>query len=282
MRVASVQMEPFIGEKRANVMRSIEFIETAADDGAELVVLPELANTGYVFRDRQEAMAHAEPVPGGETVLAWAEVAARRKLTLVAGIDERQGDALYNSAAVIGPEGYVGRYRKVHLWADEKKLFVPGDLGFPLFDLPFGRLGVAICYDGWFPETYRAMALQGVDIVCVPTNWVPMPAQPADRLAMANTLIMAGAHCNSIVIACADRIGIERGQAFEGQSLIVDRRGWPIAGPASRDREEILMAEVDLMAGRKVLGDFNDVLGDRRPDVYALCAPPGGAVRSRP
>jgi N-carbamoylputrescine amidase len=269
MRVASVQMEPIIGEKRANVARSIEFIEAAADRGAELVVLPELANTGYVFCDRQEARALAEPVPGGETVLAWSAVAAQRKLCIVAGINERQGDALFNSAVVIGPQGYLGRYRKVHLWADEKKIFLPGDLGFPVFDMPFGRLAVAICYDGWFPETYRAAALQGADILCVPTNWVPMPAQPADRLAMANMLIMAGAHCNSIVIACADRIGVERGQAFEGQSLIVDRRGWPIAGPASRDREEILMAEVDLLAGRQVLGEFNDVLGDRRPDVYA-------------
>ena len=282
MLIASIQMEPIIGDKQGNVSRSIDFIETAAERGAELVVLPELVNSGYVFRDRAEAMALAEPLPGGETVSAWTEVAARRKLTVVAGIDEQQGDILYNSAVVIGPHGYVGHYRKVHLWADEKKYFRPGDLGFPVFDLPFGRLAVAICYDGWFPETYRAAALQGADILCVPTNWVPMPAQPENRLAMANTLIMAGAHCNSIIIACADRIGVERGQAFEGQSLIVDRRGWPIAGPASRDREEILLAEVDLLAGRQVLGSFNDVLGDRRPDVYALCASPGSALRSRP
>src|SRR5216683_6107737 len=137
MRIASIQMEPIIGEKRANVARSIEFIETAAERGAELVVLPELANTGYVFRDRHEAMALAEPVPEGETALAWAAVAAQRKLCIVAGITERQGDALFNSAIVIGPQGYVGRYRKVHLWAGEKKIFLPGDLGFPVFDMPF-------------------------------------------------------------------------------------------------------------------------------------------------
>lgn len=270
MLVACVQMEPIIGDKRTNVSRSVGFIEAAAERGAELVVLPELANTGYVFRDKHEATDLAEPVPGGETTMVWSEIAAQRKLFIVAGIAERDGGALYNSAVIIGPDGYLGRFRKVHLWGDEKRFFDPGDLGFPVFQAPFGRMGVAICYDGWFPETYRSAAIQGVDILCVPTNWVPMPGQPADRQAMANTLVMAGAHSNNIFIACADRIGVERGQPFEGQSLIVDRRGWPIAGPASRDREEILIAEIDLRPdSRRGVGSDNDVLQDRRPDVYA-------------
>ncbi len=270
MLIACIQMEPVIGDKPTNIARSIGFIETAVERGAELVVLPELANTGYVFRDRQEAAELAEPVPGGETTAAWSEIASRRNITIVAGITERAGDTLFNSAVVIGPDGYIGRFRKVHLWGDEKKVFSPGDLGFPVFQMPFGRLAVAICYDGWFPETFRAAALQGADILCVPTNWVPMPGQPADRHAMANTLVMAGAHSNNLFVACADRIGVERGQPFEGQSLIVDRHGWPIAGPASRHREEILIAEIDLRLGASVgVGSNNDVLQDRRPEVYA-------------
>jgi N-carbamoylputrescine amidase len=270
MFVACVQMEPEVGEKRNNVSRSVELIETAANRGAALVVLPELVNTGYVFKDRHEALELSELVPGGETTATWSEVAVRLNLFIVAGIAERSGEALYNSAVVIGPSGYVGRFRKVHLWGDEKKIFAPGDLGFPIFEAPFGRLSVAICYDGWFPETYRAAALQGADILCVPTNWVPMPGQPKDRQAMANTLIMAGAHSNNIFIVCADRIGVERGQPFEGQSLIVDRHGWPIAGPASRDHEEILVAEIEVRtsSGRSI-GDDNDVLQDRRPEIYA-------------
>ena len=102
---------------------------------------------------------------------------------------------------------------------------------------------MAICYDGWFPETYRLAAVQGADIVCVPTNWVPMPAQPDDRPAMATTLTMAAAHSNGMAIACANRIGTERGQPFIGQSLIVGGDGWPVAGPASSDCEEILRSE---------------------------------------
>jgi N-carbamoylputrescine amidase len=270
MIVACVQMNPVMGDKPANVSRSADLIRSAAERGADLVVLPELANTGYVFRDRHEALDLAEPVPGGKTTAVWSELASRHHMTIVAGIAERDGDRLFNSAVMVGPKGYLGRFRKVHLWGDEKKIFEAGDLGFPVYQAPFGRVAIAICYDVWFPETFRAAAVQQADILCVPTNWVPMPGQPADRPAMANTLVMAGAHSNNLVVACADRVGVERGQPFEGQSLIVDRRGWPVAGPASRLDEEILFAQVDLdPSSRRGVGADNDVLQDRRPEVYA-------------
>ena len=270
MIVACIQMNPVIGDKPTNVSRSADLIRSAAERGVDLVVLPELANTGYVFRDRQEALDLAEKVPGGETTAVWSELASRHQTTIVAGIAERDGDNLFNSAVMVGPKGYIGRFRKVHLWGDEKKIFEPGDLGFPVYQAPFGRVAIAICYDVWFPETFRAAAVQQADILCVPTNWVPMPGQPADRPAMANTLVMAGAHSNNLVVACADRVGVERGQPFEGQSLIVDRRGWPVAGPASRLDEEILFAQIDLdPSSRRGVGADNDVLQDRRPEVYA-------------
>lgn len=196
--------------------------------------------------------------------------AARLGVTLVAGIAERAGDALYNAAVVIGPAGYIGTFRKVHLWNAENLFFEPGDLGFPVFKTPIGRIGVAICYDIWFPETFRLQALKGADIVCVPTNWVPIPGQATGREAMATVLAMAAAHSNSMFIACADRVGTERGQPFEGQSVIVGCTGWPVAGPASREGEEIVLAEVDLGDARRLRNwnAFNQVLRDRRTDVY--------------
>jgi N-carbamoylputrescine amidase len=268
--VACIQMQPTFGNVAANVARSLELIDRAASRGADLVVLPELANTGYMFASREEAFGLAEPIPGGPSVAAWAERAARHGMHIVAGITERSGSDLYNSAVVIGPEGYIGTFRKVHLWNEENLFFEPGDLGFPVFHTPIGRIGVAICYDGWFPETFRLCALQGADIVCVPTNWVPIPGQAEGREAMANILAMAAAHSNSIFIACADRIGVERGQPFEGQSLIVSYTGWPVVGPASRDAEDILIAEVNLGEARRQRNwnAFNQVLRDRRVDVY--------------
>jgi N-carbamoylputrescine amidase len=268
--VACLQMQPRFGDVAANLAKSVQLIEQAAGKGAGLVVLPELCNTGYVFESREEAFAIAEEVPGGRTVAAWAECAARHRLYLVAGICERSGSNLYNSAVVIGPEGYIGTFRKVHLWNEEALYFEPGDLGFPVFRTPIGRIGVAICYDGWFPEAYRLSALQGADIVCVPTNWVPIPGQAEGQQAMANILAMAAAHSNSMFIACADRVGVERGQLFEGQSLIISYTGWPVAGPASRDSEEIILAEIDLSEARRKRNwnAFNQVLRDRRTDVY--------------
>ncbi|MFM0362739.1 nitrilase family protein [Paraburkholderia sediminicola] len=268
--VACVQMEPHVGRKQDNVAQCIRHIEAAAHHGASLVVLPELANSGYVFSDRDEAFALAEPLPEGETAQLLAETAQRLGVHVVMGIAERAGKQLYNSAILSGPAGHVGVYRKLHLWNNEHRFFEPGDRGVPVFDTPLGRIAIAICYDGWFPETYRLAAMQGADIVCVPTNWVPMPAQPDDRPAMATTLTMAAAHSNGVVIACANRIGMERGQPFVGQSLIVGGNGWPVAGPASVDREEILYAAIDLTRTRseRTLNAFNHVLRDRRADVY--------------
>jgi N-carbamoylputrescine amidase len=268
--VACIQMQPSFGDVARNLAHSVKLIEAAAARGANLVVLPELSNTGYMFKSREEAFELAEEIPSGPTVAAWMECAARLRLHLVCGITERDGPNLYNSAVVIGPKGYIGTYRKTHLWNEENLYFEPGDLGFPVFHTPIGRIGVAICYDGWFPETYRLLALRGADIVCVPTNWVPIPGQAQGHQAMANILAMAAAHSNSIYIACADRVGTERGQPFEGQSVIVSYTGWPVSGPASRDGEETLFAEIDLGEARRQRNwnAFNQVLRDRRSDVY--------------
>ncbi len=270
VRIACVQMEPIVGEKDRNVYRSIEMIEEAAGKGATLVVLPELCNSGYVFDTREEAFALAEEIPAGPTCQAWAGVASKHGLHIVAGIDERDGDALYNSSVVIGPHGYVGTFRKVHLWNEENLFFEPGNLGFPVFKTPIGRIGTFICYDGWFPESYRLCALQGADIVCVPTNWVPIPGQDENREAMANILAMAAAHSNSLFVAAADRIGTERQQPFIGQSIIVSYTGWPVGGPASPDKEEIIYADVNLSDARRKRNwnEYNQVLRDRRTDLY--------------
>ena len=271
IRVACIQMEPVVGRKQANIEKSVASIEEAARNGARLIVLPELANSGYVFESREEAFALSEPVPDGESTRAWARLARDRDLYIAAGICERDGDMLYNSAVLVGPEGHVGTFRKVHLWNEENLYFEPGNLGFPVFKTPIGRIGAMICYDGWFPEGYRLCALQGADIICIATNWVPIPGQDESREAMANILCMGAAHTNSVFIAAANRVGTERGQPFIGQSLIVSYTGWPIAGPASRDKEEILYAECNLADARRKRNwnEYNQVLRDRRTDVYA-------------
>jgi predicted amidohydrolase len=270
LRVACLQMEPRVGEKERNVARSLELIAGAADAGARLAVLPELANSGYVFETREEAFALAERVPDGPTTKAWMEAAARYDMVIVAGITERDGDNLYNAAVVVGPKGYLGTYRKNRLWGAENLFFEPGNLGMPVFHIGAGRIACAICYDIWFPETFRLAALQGADLLCVATNWVPMPQQPGNLPVMANILAMGGAHSNSMFVAAADRVGNERGQPFLGNSIIVSHSGWPLAGPASFDREEMIVADMNLSDARRKrnLNEFNQLLRDRRIDVY--------------
>jgi N-carbamoylputrescine amidase len=270
IKVACIQMEPRIGQKIDNVARTLAMIAQAADNGARLIVLPELCNTGYMFASREEAFELAELVPGGQTCAAWIRIAADRNLYLVAGITEREGQALYNTSTLIGPNGFIGKFRKMHLWNEENLYFEPGNLGYPVFQTSIGRIGSFICYDGWFPESYRLCALQGADIVCIPTNWVPIPGQDPKREVMANILCMAAAHSNSMFVAAADRVGVERGQLFNGRSLIVSYTGWPVGGPASADQEEIIYAEINLADARRKRNwnEYNQVLRDRRTDVY--------------
>ncbi len=270
LRVACVQMDPRVGERDANVASSLSLLETCAAKGAQLIVLPELCNSGYKFKSREEAFALSEEVPHGPTASAWLVAASRLSITIVGGIAERYQGRLYNSAVVVGPDGYIGTYRKNHLWSEENLFFEPGNLGVPVWCTPFGRIAVAICYDIWFPETFRLAALQGADILCVPTNWVPMPEQPDDSAVMANILAMAGAHSNSLYVAAADRIGTERGQEFLGRSVIVGHTGWLVAGPASATDEEVLIADINVSDARRrrALNEFNQSLRDRRIDLY--------------
>lgn len=271
VRIACLQMEPRVGEKPGNVEQSLAMLARAAEAGAQLAVLPELCNSGYVFRTRQEAFDAAEEVPNGPSCRVWAELAERHGMHIVAGIAERDGPALYNAAVVLGPDGTVGKYRKNHLWAAENLFFEPGNLGVPVFHTGIGRIAVAICYDIWFPEIFRLAALQGADLMCVPTNWVPMPEQPDTLPVMANILAMGGAHANAMFVAAADRVGTERGQPFLGRSIIVGHTGWPLAGPASADRAEMIVADVNLSDARRKRNwsEFNQVLRDRRTDLYA-------------
>jgi predicted amidohydrolase len=269
--IACLQFEPIFGDVARNRSVSVAMLEEVADAGADLAVLPELSDTGYVFETREEAFSLATDPATSPSIRAWADVAARRNLHIVAGFTERAGHCLYNSAAVITPEdGLIGVYRKAHLWGEEALFFERGDTGFPVFHTRLGRIGVLICYDGWFPEAWRLLAVQGADIVCVPTNWVPMPSQPEEMMSMSNVLCMAAAHSNSMFVAAACRTGIERGQPFIGQSLIVNNQGWPVAGPASKNERALLLTQVNLADARRgrQLNTFNQILRDRRGDIY--------------
>lgn len=274
IKAAAVQFDMQVGmeHKDANVARTCELIGQAADEGARLIVLPELANTGYSFSSRAEAYEHAEPVPAGPTCAKWIELAAERDLYIVAGITEQDGVNLFDTAVLIGPDGYIGRYRKTHLWNREKLVFEPGDEGFPVFPTPIGRIGLLICWDIWFPEVARILTVQGADIICSLNNWVftPPPLFDETGKAMASYLTMASSHQNSVHIVAADRVGTERGNKFLGCSLITALNGWPIGRVASAEDEEILYADLDVVGSRSAVmwTDLNDLPRDRRVDLY--------------
>jgi predicted amidohydrolase len=268
--VACLQTRPVLGDVDGNVERLAAAIGRAVDAGADIVVAPELCTSGYMFASRAEARQLADAPGAGGAVDALAGLAREHAIHLVAGFPERDGARLYNSALLAGPDGVLGTYRKLHLWNEEALVFERGDLGMPVFHTPHGRLAMMVCYDAWFPELWRLAALQGADLVCLPTNWVPIPGQAEGQAAMANTLCMAAAHSNSVWVAAADRVGEERGQPFIGQSLIVAPTGWPAAPPASATDEALVLAHVDLADARRArsFNDFNHLLRDRRRDVY--------------
>jgi N-carbamoylputrescine amidase len=272
LKVAVCQYAPQLGDPEGNADRGARWIARAADGGAKLIVLPELASSGYAFASESEAAAAAEEV-GGPALSRWGESCRRLGVFVVAGFCEKTASGRFNSAALLGPEGLVGVYRKAHLFYDEQSYFQPGDSGFPVFELPFGKVGILVCYDLWFPEAARVLALAGADLICVPTNWVGnFRRRVSDERGwiMGNYASVAVATQNQVFVAAADRIGTERDVEFIGGSCIVGPEGWLLAGPAPLLDETLLLADLDLAdaAARKQRTPRNHAIGDRRPDIY--------------
>jgi N-carbamoylputrescine amidase len=278
MRVACAQYAIRDGDSYANLERSVGAILDAARVAADLVVLPELANSGCDFPP-EHAFDLAEEVgdsasPESPTLRAWRRVAEEKSIFVVGGFLEREGASLYNSAAVVGP-GFFGRYRKTHLWDKEKLLYEPGH-ELPVFETPLCRIGVLICYDGWFPEAARTLALRGADLLCVPANvpddWVP-EEQRRGELTMLNAHAISHANANRLFVACADRVE----DGYLGRSCVVDTTGGILAF-GSEVQEEIILTDIAVERTHrdKQLTKLSHSFGDRNPAVYDI------AVGDRP
>jgi predicted amidohydrolase len=268
-RIAVAQLAPVLGDLEHNRALADGAIREALAAEADVVVLPELVTSGYVFLAREEA---AEVAIGRdhEILRDWADHARRSRAVIVGGFCERGDDGLlYNSAALIDETGLRVVYRKLHLWDHEKLLFAPGAAPPPVLDTRVGRVGVLICYDLEFPELTRWVALSGAQLLAVPTNW-PLVPRPEGERPPETLIAMAAARVNRIAIACADRLGTERGVDWTGGATIVGVDGWVAA---ERRDEGLLLADVDLaQALEKRLTEHADAFGDRRPDIYASLA----------
>ncbi len=272
VRIAVAQYAPHVGEADGNRAAAASWATRAAGENVDLLVLPELASSGYVFESEEEAARTAEDAIAGQIVGALSEVCAASGMHCVVGVNESDGGVRYNSAVLLGPRGTLATYRKLHLFHDEQSWFQPGG-ELPVVDLPFGRVGMVICYDLWFPEAVRSLAVAGAEVVAVPTNWVASfrrQIYDAAGYCQGDIVAMASAAQNGVVMACADRVGIERDVRFLGASVIVAADGWPVAGPAGAEEETLLVADVDLdtVATARRRTPRNHLIDDRRPDSY--------------
>jgi predicted amidohydrolase len=262
-RVAAVQLAPVVGDLDGNIARA-----QAVLDGvdADVVVLPELTTSGYVFADADEARAHAIR-PDHPVFAGWTATADRIDGVVIGGFAELGDDGnVYNSAAVVTADGVVGVYRKVHLWDREKEVFTPGSDRPLVVDTPHGRIGVMVCFDLEFPEWTRIAALDGTELLAVPTNW-PLVDRPMGERPPEVQIAIAAARVNRVAIACADRSGHERGVDWNEGTSIVDPDGRVVAEVGAGTGT--IVADIDLAATRdKSAASLVDLLGDRRPDLY--------------
>jgi predicted amidohydrolase len=250
-------------------------LDQAAEAGADIVVLPELACTGGAFRSIAEAAERAEDL-NGPTATRLRRLSSELGLVLIYGFVERNPDGArpYNSAALIDHGEILGAYRKTHLWDTEKLIFEAGSEPAPVISTSVGRIAMMICYDLEFPEMARDVAVRGAQLIAVPANWPANPKPPDERpieVAKAQT----AAVFNHVYVAVADRCGAERGVDWYGSSVLCDLTGYPLAGPAS-GQPTVLVVQVDLAAADdKRVGPHNDAMADRRLDLAWATEPRG-------
>ncbi|MBS4015156.1 MAG: acyltransferase [Candidatus Latescibacteria bacterium] len=259
MRIGFYQFSPIFGDKQANHDKIAKLFNVNTD----LIVLPELCNTGYLFKSRTELKNLAENIPNGETTRLLMQIARKKNLAIVAGLAEKYKGILYNSSVFVTPSGKVHTYRKAHLFCDEKFYFTRGNTKFQAYKYKNSKIGMLICFDYIFPEACRSLVLHGAEIVCQPANLI---------LPYAERVTISRAIENRVFIVLANRIGFEkRGKKhiqFIGRSQIVTPTGEVIA-KASYDEEEIKIVNIyHKLAINKNVTKYNNILKDRRVDLY--------------
>jgi len=254
-------MHPAFGAVEENIDRAAVLMGAEHSD---LWVLPELFATGYQFKSAEEARTFGEPVPDGPTTRRLIDIARRSEAVIVAGLPEIADGRVHNAAVIVGPGGFLDRYRKVHLFFREKEIFSPGDLAFPVVDIGHAKVGVLICFDHFFPEAARTLALSGAQVIAHPANLVmPLFAQLTMRVRALE---------NRVFTVTANRIGEEARTdstlRFTGESQIVSPAG-EILVRLTATEEQAQAVEIDpAEALDKTINPLNDLLADRRPEFY--------------
>jgi len=270
--LAAAQTQPILGDISNNLAEMGAVLSRLEPSAAQLVVFPEMGVSGYFFGGRQRLWELSEPVPDGPVTKELEKLAAANHCYIAAGLPERYGDALYNCAVLVGPEGYIAKYRKIHLWNEEKLLYDPGDLGQVVADTAIGKIGLLICYDLWFPEQARILSLMGADVIAMPAAlvWNDTPAHVKRGYYMADYVASVTAHLNQVYLAMASQVGRYGDHWLFGSSILVGPYGWPLSEPADDQNPSLLQSDVDFFLGRRIRGwsALDDLSNDRRTDVY--------------
>ncbi len=271
--IACAQIDCKLGERDANLAKITSSLRSAAERDAKLVMFPECALTGYAYKSLAEAIPFSESIDG-PSAQAIAEVCRETATYAVVGFIEAADDNFYNAAMLVGPDGVVGGYRKVHLpFIGIDRFLTPGDRQFEVFDLPFGKIGMNICYDISFPEAARVLKLKGAELIALITNWPEASWRSPEFVANTRALE------NHVFFAATDRVGTERGWKFIGRSMVVDCNGDTIA-QAGAEEEELLVTAIDFQQANdnhivNVPGEYEiDRVKDRRPGHYGPLTEP--------
>lgn len=260
MKVGFYQFRPRFGKPMANLRKVIDVLKEVS---ADLIVLPELAFSGYYFASREEASALAEDPVKSDLVATLATLCKERNLHLVTGFAEKKADKIFNSSLLIGPDGLRHTYRKLHLFNDEKNWFDPGDTPLQIQHVLDAKIGMMICFDWFFPEVARTLAVAGAHIICHPSNLVLDYCQQA---------MLTRCLESSIFAITANRFGTDKrphGELrFTGKSQIVAPRG-KLLQRAPSQREMVCVLEIDpALAENKMITPLNHQMTDRRPEFY--------------
>jgi len=258
-KVGFFQFESKFGDVNYNLDRINKNLKNRKID---LLVLPELYTTGYMFKNKKELKEYCEKIPSGKTVKKLKEICQKYKLYVVCGLPEIKNNKLYNSCVLIGPKGYIGKYQKAHLFYKEKNFFDKGDVNYKVFKTDIGNIGLMICFDYMFPEVVRTLALKGADIVCNPCCLKTKPEK-------VMTCMRSRALENGIFTITVNKVGKERNVQFIGESEIIDPRMNLLT--KGSNTEDIKIKNIDVSKARnKNYNKYNNLIKDRRKELYKL------------